>query len=194
MATVLKFHRPHPPKSGANRSRPTASHILTNVAALLSRVERLEIQTTEDLRESFFILDLANMCIRLSSARSIVGRLESNYCLIPRGLISSLKLPGARPRIFFRDYFSQIYCRYFRDFAMRWNNRKASARPVGTQASRQHHRCRWYVAAKLHSPRRFSKWRKARGGGVHRRAEGARIFLASVLYRAGVPAMRTGVG
>jgi hypothetical protein len=72
MATVLKFHRPHPPKSGANRSRPTASHILTNVAALLSRVERLEIQTTEDLRESFFILDLANMCIRL-----FIGQIDS---------------------------------------------------------------------------------------------------------------------
>jgi hypothetical protein len=72
MSTVLKFHRPRQPKSGPNRSRPDPSEILTNVAALLSRVEALQIETTEDLRQALFILDLANMCIRL-----FIGQLQS---------------------------------------------------------------------------------------------------------------------
>jgi hypothetical protein len=38
---------------------------LINVAALVSSVEGLEIQTAEELRDAIFVLDLANMCIRL---------------------------------------------------------------------------------------------------------------------------------
>ena len=56
MSTVLKFHRP--------RFRGP-SDILANLASLLSRVEDLQIETTEDLHHAIFSLDLANQCIRL---------------------------------------------------------------------------------------------------------------------------------
>jgi hypothetical protein len=45
---------------------------LINVGALVSSVQGLQIQTTDDLRDAIFILDLANMCIRL-----LVGQIGS---------------------------------------------------------------------------------------------------------------------
>jgi hypothetical protein len=45
---------------------------LINVGALVSSVQGLQIQTTDDLRDAIFILDLANMCIR-----SLVGQIGS---------------------------------------------------------------------------------------------------------------------
>ena len=73
MSTVLKFPRPHQrnPRSGRLRQRP--SDVLTNVAALVSGVEGLQIQTTEDVRDAIFILDLANSCIRLLIRQTGIG-------------------------------------------------------------------------------------------------------------------------
>src|SRR5436853_1312723 len=65
MSTVLNFHRPHQRNPRLDRSRQRPSGVLTNVAALVSGVEGLQIQTTEDVRDAIFILDLANSCIRL---------------------------------------------------------------------------------------------------------------------------------
>lgn len=64
MSTVLKFQRSYQRKSEPGLSRPRLSDILTTVAALVAQVEALQIQTTEDLREAIFILDLANTSIR----------------------------------------------------------------------------------------------------------------------------------
>ena len=64
MSTVLKFYRPHQRKPRLDRSRQRPSDVLTNIAALVSSVEGLQIQTTDDLRDAIFILDLANICIR----------------------------------------------------------------------------------------------------------------------------------
>ncbi len=65
MSTVLKFSPlPHrqPRPSGTRLSPP---YILTNVAAVLATVEGLQIHTPEDLRYAIFLLELANICIRL---------------------------------------------------------------------------------------------------------------------------------
>jgi len=65
MPTVPKFHRPHQRNPRLDRSHQRPSDVLTNVVALVSSVEGLQIQTTEDVRDAIFILDLANTCIRL---------------------------------------------------------------------------------------------------------------------------------
>lgn len=65
MSTVVEFHQPRQRKARPDGSRQKPFCVLTNVAALLSSVEGLQIQTTEDLRRAILILDLANMCIRL---------------------------------------------------------------------------------------------------------------------------------
>jgi hypothetical protein len=72
MSTVLKFHQPHQRRPRQDRSHQKPFDVLTNVAALVSSVEGLQIQTTDDLRDAIFILDLANMCIRL-----LVGQIGS---------------------------------------------------------------------------------------------------------------------
>jgi hypothetical protein len=46
---------------------------LANIAALLSQVQALEIQTRDDIRQAIFSLELANGCIRL-----ILGRTKLN--------------------------------------------------------------------------------------------------------------------
>jgi len=46
---------------------------LANVAALLSQVQALDIQTTDDARQAIFLLELANVCIRL-----IIGQTNLN--------------------------------------------------------------------------------------------------------------------
>lgn len=38
---------------------------MANIAALLSQVQTLEIQTTDDIRQAIFNLELANGCTRL---------------------------------------------------------------------------------------------------------------------------------
>jgi len=48
-------------------------YILANVAALLSRVQALDIQTTDHARQAIFLLELANVCIRL-----IIGQTNLN--------------------------------------------------------------------------------------------------------------------
>ena len=73
MSTVLKFQPPHEWKPGTPPSGKTLSDILANVAALLSQVEALEIQTTDDVRQAMFLLELANICIRL-----IIGQTDLN--------------------------------------------------------------------------------------------------------------------
>src|SRR6266404_1006522 len=65
MSAVLKFQLPHQRNPRPDRSRQRPSDVLTNVTALVSGVEGLQIQTTEDVRDAIFILDLANTCIRL---------------------------------------------------------------------------------------------------------------------------------
>ncbi|MCA1552298.1 hypothetical protein I6F36_36620 [Bradyrhizobium sp. BRP19] len=73
MSSVLKFRQPHNASSKTSRSRQKLPDILANIAALLSRVQALEIQTIEDARQAVFILELANGCIRL-----IVGQTSLN--------------------------------------------------------------------------------------------------------------------
>ncbi|UVO26968.1 hypothetical protein [Bradyrhizobium arachidis] len=63
MSTLVKFQPPYQRRSSL--SRPMSSDILTTVVALVAQVEALQIQTTEDLRQAIFILDLANTSIRL---------------------------------------------------------------------------------------------------------------------------------
>ncbi|WOH62856.1 MULTISPECIES: hypothetical protein [Bradyrhizobium] len=46
---------------------------MANIAALLSQVQALEIQTTDDIRQAIFSLELANGCIRL-----ILGQAKLN--------------------------------------------------------------------------------------------------------------------
>jgi hypothetical protein len=65
MSTVLKFQRPYQRESGPSLLSLRPPDILINVAALVAQVEALQIQTTEDLRQAIFILDLANNSIRL---------------------------------------------------------------------------------------------------------------------------------
>lgn len=65
MAKVLEFQRPPQRKPQLNRARPAPFYVLSNVAALLATVEGLQIQTPEDLRYAIFLLELANICIRL---------------------------------------------------------------------------------------------------------------------------------
>lgn len=65
MSTLVKFQRPHQQKSEPSLPRPKPSDILTTVAVLVAQVQALQIQTTEDLRQAIFILELANTSIRL---------------------------------------------------------------------------------------------------------------------------------
>ena len=73
MSTVLKFYRPHQRKPRLDRSRQRPSDVLANIAALVSSVEGLQIQTTEDVRDAIFILDLANACIGLLIRQTGIG-------------------------------------------------------------------------------------------------------------------------
>lgn len=73
MGSVLEFQQPSRLKSERYPSCPGLSDILTDVSALLSRVEALEIRTAEDLRQALFIIDLANTCIRL-----LIGQIKLN--------------------------------------------------------------------------------------------------------------------
>ncbi|UQR62280.1 hypothetical protein LRP30_36805 [Bradyrhizobium sp. C-145] len=61
--------------------------IVANVAALLSQVQSLEIQTTDDIRQAIFILELANGCIRL-----IVGQTKLNETTRTTLLAQSTKI------------------------------------------------------------------------------------------------------
>ncbi|UQR62254.1 hypothetical protein LRP30_36620 [Bradyrhizobium sp. C-145] len=73
MSSVLKFRQPHNANSKTSPSRQKLPDILANIAALLSRVQALEIQTIDDARQAIFILELANGCIRV-----IVGQIPLN--------------------------------------------------------------------------------------------------------------------
>ena len=89
MSTVLKFHRPHQRTPRLDRSRQRPSGVLTNVAALVSGVEGLQIQTTVDVRDAIFILDLANSCIRLL-IRQIGGGTTREHLLAQSATIDQL--------------------------------------------------------------------------------------------------------
>ncbi|MBR0827233.1 hypothetical protein JQ596_17030 [Bradyrhizobium manausense] len=65
MPKLVKFQPPCQRKSEPSLSRPGPSDILTTVVALVAQVEALQIETTEDLRQAIFILDLASTSIRL---------------------------------------------------------------------------------------------------------------------------------
>ncbi|SDG44572.1 hypothetical protein SAMN05216338_1001329 [Bradyrhizobium sp. Rc2d] len=71
MSSVLKFRQPHNAKTKTNPlSCQRLPELLANVAALLSQVQALDIQTTDDIRRAIFILELANGCIRLIVGQS----------------------------------------------------------------------------------------------------------------------------
>lgn len=72
MSKLLRFSRPNERRPEPDRSLQKTSVILPNIAALLSRVDSLQIQTTDDLRLAIFMLELANLCIRL-----IVGQIRN---------------------------------------------------------------------------------------------------------------------
>lgn len=73
MSLVLQFQRPCQGKSETNPSCQRLPDILANIAALLSQVQAREIQTTDDIRQAIFSLELANGCIRL-----ILGQIQLN--------------------------------------------------------------------------------------------------------------------
>lgn len=73
MSSVLRFRQPYKAKSETSPSCQRLPDIVANVAALLSQVQALDIQTTDDIRRAVFILELANSCIRL-----IVGQTKVN--------------------------------------------------------------------------------------------------------------------
>jgi hypothetical protein len=97
MSTVLKFQRSHQRKPRPDRARQRPFDALTNVAALVSSVEGLQIHTTEDLRRAILILDLANMCIQL-----LIGRIRSGttreHLLAQSGRIDQL-IEAARSKV-----------------------------------------------------------------------------------------------
>jgi hypothetical protein len=70
--TVLNLQPRYRRKAEPSNSRPEAPDMLSNVIALLTRVEGQAIQTSEDVRQAIFMLDLANMCIRI-----VVSSIES---------------------------------------------------------------------------------------------------------------------
>jgi hypothetical protein len=65
MSSVLKFQRPYKEKSHTSPSRQRLPDILAQVAALLSQVQALDIQTPDEARQAIFLLELANVCLRL---------------------------------------------------------------------------------------------------------------------------------
>ncbi|MDA9475068.1 hypothetical protein XI03_11265 [Bradyrhizobium sp. CCBAU 65884] len=73
MSSVLEFRQPRKLKSQRSSSSQKLPDILANVAALLSQVQALDIQTTDDIRQAIFLLELANGCMRL-----IVGQITLN--------------------------------------------------------------------------------------------------------------------
>ncbi|TYO66808.1 hypothetical protein FXV83_09565 [Bradyrhizobium hipponense] len=73
MSSVLQFQRPYQGKSETSPSCQRLPDILANVAALLSQVQALDIQATDDARQAIFLLELANVCIRL-----IIGQTNLN--------------------------------------------------------------------------------------------------------------------
>ncbi|WP_164935239.1 hypothetical protein [Bradyrhizobium zhanjiangense] len=73
MSSVLKFRQPHNAKSKTYLPRQKLPEILTNIATLLSQVQAPDIQTTDDIRQAIFILELANGCIRL-----LIGQTKLN--------------------------------------------------------------------------------------------------------------------
>lgn len=73
MSSVLQFQRPCQGESETNPSYQRLPDVLANIAALLSQVQALEIQTTDDIRQAIFSLELANGCIRL-----ILGQTKLN--------------------------------------------------------------------------------------------------------------------
>lgn len=73
MSSVLKFRQPYKAKFETSPSCQRMPGVVANVAALLSQVQALDIQTTDDIRRAVFILELANSCIPL-----IVGQTKLN--------------------------------------------------------------------------------------------------------------------
>ncbi|MCK1422229.1 hypothetical protein IVB14_19115 [Bradyrhizobium sp. 180] len=85
MSSVLKFRQPYKAKSETSPQRLPG--IVANVAALLSQVQALDIQTADDIRRAVFILELANSCIRL-----IVGQTQLNEATRTTLLAQSTKI------------------------------------------------------------------------------------------------------
>ncbi|UWU90769.1 hypothetical protein [Bradyrhizobium sp. CB1015] len=73
MSSVLIFRQHNNKKSQTRSPGQRLSDILANIGALLSQVQALDIQTTDDIRQAVFLLELANGCIRL-----IVGQTTLN--------------------------------------------------------------------------------------------------------------------
>ncbi|RXG86755.1 hypothetical protein [Bradyrhizobium zhanjiangense] len=70
MTTVIKFRPRQKSQDHLPQQRPL--QVLNEVAALLAQVKTLEIGSPEELRETLFILDLANVYIRL-----FIGQIDS---------------------------------------------------------------------------------------------------------------------
>jgi hypothetical protein len=97
MSTVLKFQRPQQGKPRPDRSRQRPFDVLTNLAALLSSVQALQIQTTGDLRRAILILDLANMCIQVL-VRQIGSEMAREHLLAQSARIDQL-IEAARSEV-----------------------------------------------------------------------------------------------
>ncbi|WP_369722940.1 hypothetical protein AB8Z38_02430 [Bradyrhizobium sp. LLZ17] len=90
MPNVLKFQRCQQRKSGPSLSRPTPFNIWATTAALVAQVEALQIQTTEDLRRAIFILDLANISIRLIIRQTDMDEIARTTLMTQAGRIGQL--------------------------------------------------------------------------------------------------------
>jgi hypothetical protein len=103
-SNVLRFHRP----DQQERSCPGRSEILINVAALISKVGNLQIQTTGDVHQAIFILDLANTCLRLFISQ-IQSETAKKQLLIQSATIDQL-IEATRSKAPVRMIESKTYC------------------------------------------------------------------------------------
>lgn len=66
MSSVIQLEQPYKAKTATSPSCYGLPDILVNLLALLSQIQALEIQTTDDARQAIILLELANGCIRLT--------------------------------------------------------------------------------------------------------------------------------
>ncbi|WP_177248760.1 hypothetical protein [Bradyrhizobium sp. Ghvi] len=136
MSPVLKFCQPHNAKSNTYRSRQKLPDILANIAALLSRVQALEIQTKDDARQAIFLLELANGCIRL-----MVGQTPLNVTTRTTPLAQS-----ARIDLLIAETRREATCLFEPTDLKSWiaddrEQSKGTPRSIRTQAHHEHHGC-----------------------------------------------------
>jgi len=103
MSSALEFQRRKKGKSGVGPAGQPLPGILTNVAALLSQVQALEIQTTEEAGQAIFVLNSRTIAFVRLSERPIWTSPSERHCWRSlRRSICLLKPRAERQRIYFR--------------------------------------------------------------------------------------------